>query len=1193
MSTTTSSKQGTRWKHSRSSNHSTHSFGKNGMSTATVPTNGQELVKLLESLSNDLNSQREWEDRVRALRTLTFTVQTLYATRHEEMTQTSRPMFDILIDNLRMFRVGLKDAVTDLRSAVVREACDTLKELAVTAKSALAESLAETLFPCLIRIAPVTIAVIAESGAETAKVFVKYIQSIRMVRAVAEAVTTQGLAPAARSLLAEVILLMLENQKTSDIEKCIESFEKAILAGVQDAAANVRAIHRKNFWTFASLFPHHAKKMAKSLESSILKNLGDDRPENAPNMASILSDDNNSVSNQPQLRSFRKSISITSAWGKKFSGSVCNDMVGVEESSSYSSEQGMESNSKKEKKSLCLDKNVIESTPKRCDVMHAKSIGSHSKNDAFKQMHQPSRATESGMKKKKKPSMRKSDIGKLPQRVAVFTENLTTADQQNDSFQKRDEMKDMTVDNDTANSIVPSMTSETGRQQPSLLSNKENHSLSVGLQADTLRGICSRKRPSEADWKRMLGKITSTTDWRTKVSLLTAMKDDIVRYVLIRRERNEKLFLPNEEEEPSKTPDKWIEEGALFPENSLSLLLQHLTTFIGESHAKVAVASLQLLSQIFQTFETEYSTSNVPTKEQLKLAQLLEKEGLLIRRLFQRLGDSNSFLRSSCATAIESMGKAIPWTHLRTSIYSNLDSSPRVILYALSHLRHSFQNLKEQQAPNVLMSSTAFIRDTTDSISITKNIAEPGSSPINRLATNFDASEFVQMIVSYVAPLAHDKNADIRRAASEVLLGLDGLVDIATLYTAMNNLEDGKYTNLLEKLGLFSYNDDSYQVDKPLEEKDKMSHEQEEIQKSASPIETPIGFHQHLLLTTDRPLEPTCIETNETSPMTATGKVEEQTAYHLSHVQEEAIESSTAIPIATNQHLLLTTDRHLEPTCVETKETIPTGAVETAQEPLSLWMTEKEQAIDHLNTQFGKVTICSVQNNSPKETKNVSNIIANLILEASQKSRFVYLSKVRDILRQYSCELDVTQVKNILEIFLSIQLEEEENIAPSTDTNYCLSWKDEMKWITEILVDELWKQTDPIILLSILEYYTSPQLFGDFTGDWHRVYSNTYIKILLKGIEYLFTYCCNDKNCTLLNQMKEKDICSILIPFLLQCVKHEEMNIRKAAMKCLTTTRCLRDNGMSSDVLLNQLNETQINLVKLFIGASPFTSSDK
>ncbi|GJD09961.1 CLIP-associating protein 1 [Galdieria sulphuraria] len=832
MSTLAPTRQLSRLKHN-SSTSSFQSLGKNGKKKlVAIPKNAQELIKLLETLCGQLDSHQEWEKRVDALKTLSLVANELFQAKEEDNTNTedNRALFDIFIENLRTLRLVMNDAVTDLRSAVVREACQSLVELAKMAKGAIAEPLAESLLAPLVKITPVTIAIIAESGASAAKALVEYVQSIRMVRATADVLNIHGLAPAARNVVAELVWLSLQHQKPTDIEKCVESFEKAIHSGVQDASANVRSTSRKNFWLFAKLFPNRAQTMVKSLDSGVLKSIGEEKPKDAPFIQLVFLDDGNqSISSHSMLHKPRKSISSFNSVGKQQTISLQNDST--EQASSTSSTGHSTDTTKSEKKRMDSKryKRIGEiSTPTKSisnlSGNKIKQLGRHSRPPSLSfsplpdtpttnsqdditretiQSNRSSSITQKNSTKKKSSSMRKSDIGKLPQRVAISNENTASiTDVQSDSSHSTicDDLKrNKTIAEDNYKaSIVPSVTSETGRQ---VLSHMDVR-YSGATSETTMDSIWTRRKVTESDLRKLFGRIVAATDWKVKVNILARIERDIALYLATKRERKNQ----------ASHPETFLEDESLFTENTLQLLLQYLSPLVGESHTKVAAAALQLLSKVFQTFEQ--SPIDYPNKEQQKLVQILEKEGTLIRRLFQRLSDPNSFVRSSSATTIEDLGKAIPWIQLRSSIIcksclapiassgSNLDSSPRVMLHALLHLRHSYRNCKEYrkqtEQPNLLESESLY--KTTTSISMTGNIAEPGSSPVNRLSTSADVAEFVQLIISYIAPLAYDKNADLRKAACDVLVELDELIDPATLLVGATSVEDGKHLNLIRKL---------------------------------------------------------------------------------------------------------------------------------------------------------------------------------------------------------------------------------------------------------------------------------------------------------------------------------------------------------------------------------------------------------
>ncbi|GJQ13844.1 hypothetical protein GpartN1_g5635.t1 [Galdieria partita] len=1149
MSTLAPTRQLSRLKHN-SSTSSFQSLGKNGKKKLTaIPKNVQELTKLLETLCGQLDSQQEWEKRVDALKTLSLVAKELYQTKEEDNTSTedNRALFDIFIENLRTLRLVMNDAVTDLRSAVVREACQSLIELAKMAKGAIAEPLAESLLVSLVKITPVTIAIIAESGASAAKALVEYVQSIRMVRATADVLNIHGLAPAARSVVAELVWLSLQHQKPSDIEKCVESFEKAIYSGVQDASANVRSTSRKNFWLFAKLFPTRAQAMVKSLDSGVLKSIGEEKPKDAPFIQLVFLDEGNqSISSHSQLHKPRKSISSFGSIGKQQTMSHQNDCT--EQASSTSTGHSTDTTkTEKNRMDPKRHKRIGEvSTPK-------KSISNLSGNNKIKELRRHSRppslsfsplpdtpTTESQDETtkdsnhsssvtqknstKKSISMRKSDIGKLPQRVAISNDSSMT-DPQSDSSHSTvcDDLKrnKTHLEDSYKGSIVPSVTSETGRQ---VLSHMDVR-CSGATSETTMDSIWTRRKVTESDLRKLFGRIVAATDWKVKVNILARIERDIALYLATKKQRtNQATHQEEERQKGHKEPETFLEDESLFTENTLQLLLQYLSPLVGESHTKVAASSLQLLSKVFQTFEQ--SPTDYPNKEQQKLAQILEKEGTLIRRLFQRLSDPNSFVRSSSATTIEDLGKAIPWIHLRSSIIcksclapiassgSNLDSSPRVMLHALLHLRHSYRSCKEYhkqtQHPNLLETESLY-KTTTSSISMTGNIAEPGSSPINRMSTSADAAEFIQLIISYIAPLAYDKNADLRKAACDVLVELDGLVEPATLLVGATSVEDGKHLNLIRKLGLLdSKNETSCCV----------------------------------------PEEKATLQVTDSSPLSCSA----------------------------TDHLALSQTPEGSSKKKETskKEVSPDHTSFAANGEV----TNKTGNVAHLRQKFLDMSISRNCYTEQVEEENITNCICELLQKAhesaSEKDRFGYLSQIRDILRRPHICLNVSQVKDILGMFLPVHFSNDTSLPESSSCIQTTKEGIEMEWMSEILLRELWKQTPPLVLLNVLEFYI--QLW--ITSDIRETFSVTQvatIQVLLQGTESLLKLFFESQ--LVLNEVDENRW-SQIITFLVQCVEHSHLDIRKAAVKCLAEIQ-LRIGDLNSS-----LNDTQRKLVERYIEIS-------
>lgn len=147
----------------------------------------------------------------------------------------------------------LAAAVSELRSAVVRDACAAVAALSHALGPVFAAAAAEQLTPALLRASRVTIAVVAASAARAATAMFTYCAAgvpPRVTGLLARAVVSRGEKshPAVRAAAAEYLGLLLQGDVMEMLpERVADEIQAAVAEGCADSAKHVRDISRRNW----------------------------------------------------------------------------------------------------------------------------------------------------------------------------------------------------------------------------------------------------------------------------------------------------------------------------------------------------------------------------------------------------------------------------------------------------------------------------------------------------------------------------------------------------------------------------------------------------------------------------------------------------------------------------------------------------------------------------------------------------------------------------------------------------------------------------------------------------------------------------------------------------------------------------------------------------------------------------------
>ncbi|XP_067933502.1 CLIP-associating protein 1-A-like [Watersipora subatra] len=243
--------------------------------------------KLQHAYSLLTDSNVDWEKRVQELKVCRAVVLEGGANYDEFYTQ------------VRQMETAFIQAVKDLRSQVVREACITIAFYAQNLESRL-EHFCEMLLPPLLSLVSNSAKVMASSGSTAIKFIIQHVHSQRLIPILIE--HTKSKANTTRRYSYELMEALLGMWQTHHIERHVASLQESIKRGISDADSESRIFARKAFWLFSQHFKQHADTLYDSLDASRQKQLQGE----LSNASS-----SNSINSQPSGRQFHGSHDMT------------------------------------------------------------------------------------------------------------------------------------------------------------------------------------------------------------------------------------------------------------------------------------------------------------------------------------------------------------------------------------------------------------------------------------------------------------------------------------------------------------------------------------------------------------------------------------------------------------------------------------------------------------------------------------------------------------------------------------------------------------------------------------------------------------------------------------------------------------------------------------------------------------------
>ncbi|KAG6579768.1 uncharacterized protein IUM83_11396 [Phytophthora cinnamomi] len=229
----------------------------------------KEIQKQLGVIFDKLHLDNNWDKRVDGLKMLQKLV------KRCGNASNSGTVLSFLSQGLRPIRERLCQQVSDLRSSVSREACQTIQALANNLGDEF-NAHAEICLGNLLKATYVTIQVISTSADTTIRSMIESTSNgyARVIPKLIECAKSRN--QVLRYNAVCYLTMTLQRWSTSFLSKHSDVFVPLLPTILQDALGDVRAQSRKLYWSFHHLFPDEASRVFARLDGTTQKNLKDD-----------------------------------------------------------------------------------------------------------------------------------------------------------------------------------------------------------------------------------------------------------------------------------------------------------------------------------------------------------------------------------------------------------------------------------------------------------------------------------------------------------------------------------------------------------------------------------------------------------------------------------------------------------------------------------------------------------------------------------------------------------------------------------------------------------------------------------------------------------------------------------------------------------------------------------------------------
>ncbi|KAK9862360.1 hypothetical protein WJX84_010387 [Apatococcus fuscideae] len=228
-------------------------------SEAAIIGSEHELRATLDTIAGQLDAQSDWNKRIAALQ------------RFEALVKGGAAMFPGFLEMLQRMREPLILQLADRRSAVSRQTCHLIGELAAAMQSSF-EPMALILFPELLKTLIITVQVMADAADACCHTIIQQCLSLRLMVRTCDTIKTDKNAKL-RQHCSIYLLQMVTGWPASSWQRCLPALETALKASCQDAQSSTRETGRATFAAYAAALPSAAQDFLAKLDAGLQSRL--------------------------------------------------------------------------------------------------------------------------------------------------------------------------------------------------------------------------------------------------------------------------------------------------------------------------------------------------------------------------------------------------------------------------------------------------------------------------------------------------------------------------------------------------------------------------------------------------------------------------------------------------------------------------------------------------------------------------------------------------------------------------------------------------------------------------------------------------------------------------------------------------------------------------------------------------------
>ncbi|GLE00596.1 hypothetical protein PINS_up009353 [Pythium insidiosum] len=234
-------------------------------------------------------SDDEWKDKCKAMRELKGLLAEFVRRQQPseaadaDIEATAKDRIEALfsMENVQMMIIPFRTILLDLRSAVVKEACETFATFVGTLGPAKCKILVRDVFPTLLDARGSGNKINASSINECIENIIKTTPSRHIMAPILTALTSSKNREIRESCIG-YILLAMKSWDRSHLDGFKSELQKTITGGLTDASQKSRDVSRECYWIFGRMWPEDAEALEKTLDQGVKKHLKRPRSKDDP-----------------------------------------------------------------------------------------------------------------------------------------------------------------------------------------------------------------------------------------------------------------------------------------------------------------------------------------------------------------------------------------------------------------------------------------------------------------------------------------------------------------------------------------------------------------------------------------------------------------------------------------------------------------------------------------------------------------------------------------------------------------------------------------------------------------------------------------------------------------------------------------------------------------------------------------------